>query len=65
MGSVVFFYVAKFVERFKLNDNGIILTYFYKVQDHIREFFCDKEIEFDKIGESEANVMIYSKKNKS
>ena len=53
------------LKKFKLNDNGIILTYFYKLQDHVREFFCDKEIEFDKIGESEANVMIYSKKNKS
>lgn len=50
------------LERFNLNENGIVLTYFYKVQEHIKDYFCEEDYVFDKISDSEATVMLYSKK---
>lgn len=50
------------LKKFKLNDNGIVLSYFYRLQDHVKDFFNEDEIKFDKISDSDAMVMIYSKK---
>lgn len=50
------------LEKFKLNKDGIVLTYFYKVQEHIKDYFNGKEYVFDKISDSEATLMLYTKK---
>ena len=64
--SNIIYYVNK--ERYKnaleespLSEQGIILTYMYKIQQQAIDFFQCENIEFEKFEKTDAGVMIYHK----
>ncbi|MGN1371753.1 MAG: hypothetical protein ACI4XM_05730 [Candidatus Coprovivens sp.] len=44
-----------------LTDNGITITYLYRVNEKIKEFFSSDEYEFEKFVNVDSGIMIYHK----
>lgn len=51
----------KMLSELPLSEKGIILTYFYKIQESLRDFFGTDEFIFKKFIKSDSGVMIYHK----
>ena len=49
------------LEELPLSEQGMVLTYMYKIQDQAKEFFCEDEYSFEKFENSDSGVMIYHK----
>lgn len=49
------------LDKFNLNEKGIILTYFYEITENIRNFFLENNYTFDNFEDEKSGVMIYKK----
>lgn len=49
------------LSKFKLSDNGIVLTYLYEIKDVVRKCFSEPNIEFKEFNNSSSGLMIYHK----
>lgn len=49
------------LSKFNLNDNGIILTYFYEINENIKYFFNESNYTFYECNDSKAKIMVYKK----
>ncbi len=47
------------LKNFKLEKNGVVLSYFYGIDKNVTDFFQDECIEFDKFANKNAGVMLY------
>lgn len=52
----------KLLTRLPLKLNGEVLTYIYKVNSQLKEYFSDEDISFEQFHPEEPGVMIYTKK---
>lgn len=50
------------LNKFRLEKQGIILTYLYHINENIRNFFSENNYSFEHIKESNASVMVYKKR---
>lgn len=51
----------KIMESLPLKENGEILTYFYKKQDHVLKYFDDENYTFDQFEKASSGVLVYKK----
>ncbi len=49
------------LSKFKLSDKGIVLTYLYKIENVLKEYFSEPNIEFKEFDDSSSGLMIYHK----
>ena len=49
------------LEKIALKENGEILTYFYKKESHVLEYFKEKNYDFDQFKKTSAGVLVYKK----
>lgn len=52
------------LNKFKLKNNGLVLTYLYLISDELQKYFNDNNYEFERFENSNSGVMIYRKINK-
>lgn len=51
----------KTLEKIDLKDNGEILTYFYKKENHVLNYFKEKNYRFDQFKETSSGILVYKK----
>lgn len=49
------------LNKFDLREKGIILTYFYEINENIRNFFLENNYSFDNFQSTKSGVMVYKR----